>query len=222
MCKRSNTPTAAECYIATSSLATSCSGVMAKRWWSIGDWPKLKAGMNFISSQTSGRFIRALSSGSAATEMGSIIGTPGYMSPEQAAGRLDELGPVSDVYSLGATLYAVLTGRSPLGKGTVDDLLRQISLGTFPRPREIQPNLPKPLEAICTKAMALDPEEPMLWPRDWPRTSSVGWPTSRLSLSEKLGSSERKGGRDGTKRLYKPRWRHSFWWRRFRRLPSWL
>ena len=45
-------------------------------------------------------------SGSAATEMGRAVGTPAYMSPEQAAGRLDQLGPASDVYSLGATLYA--------------------------------------------------------------------------------------------------------------------
>ncbi len=52
-------------------------------------------------------------SGQAATIMGAAIGTPAYMSPEQAAGRLDVLGPASDVYGLEATLYAVLTGRAP-------------------------------------------------------------------------------------------------------------
>ena len=51
--------------------------------------------------------------GSAATQMGSAIGTPQYMSPEQAEGRLDQLGPASDVYSLGATLYFLLTVSRP-------------------------------------------------------------------------------------------------------------
>jgi serine/threonine protein kinase len=52
-------------------------------------------------------------SGSAQTVAGSALGTPAFMSPEQAAGKLDLLGPASDVYSLGATLYALLTGRPP-------------------------------------------------------------------------------------------------------------
>ena len=47
------------------------------------------------------------------TMMGSALGTPAYMPPEQAAGKLDELGPASDVYSLGATLYHLLTGKVP-------------------------------------------------------------------------------------------------------------
>src|SRR5262249_2284290 len=60
-------------------------------------------------------------SGMAVTQMGSAIGTPAYMSPEQAAGQLDKLGPASDIYSLGATLYALLTGQAPFRKGKGGD-----------------------------------------------------------------------------------------------------
>src|SRR5439155_25435901 len=56
---------------------------------------------------------------SALTQAGRALGTPAFMSPEQAAGRLEDLGPRSDVYSLGATLYCLLTGRAPFAEGDV-------------------------------------------------------------------------------------------------------
>src|SRR6185437_4741974 len=63
---------------------------------------------------SSERRLRPTSSGSCTpTQMGSTIGTPQFMSPEQAEGQLDQLGPASDVYSLGATLYCLLTGMPP-------------------------------------------------------------------------------------------------------------
>jgi eukaryotic-like serine/threonine-protein kinase len=96
-------------------------------------------------------------SGSAETLMGSAIGTPNYMSPEQAAGDLDKLGPASDVYSLGATLYSLLVGQAPFHKDDVHTALRKVCGGNFPPPRAIQSLVPKPLEAICLKAMALAP-----------------------------------------------------------------
>ncbi len=101
-------------------------------------------------------------SGSAETVPGSVIGTPAYMSPEQAAGRLDLLGPASDVYSLGATLYALLTGRVPFEN---PDLFLKVERGEFPRPRETTPWLDPALEAICLKAMALKPESRYASPR---------------------------------------------------------
>jgi serine/threonine protein kinase len=97
-------------------------------------------------------------SGVEPTQIGSAIGTPAYMSPEQAAGRLDELGPATDVYSLGATLYHVLTGQPPLRKSAklpLAELLARVQRGEFPTPREINPQIPKPLQAICLKAMSL-------------------------------------------------------------------
>ena len=89
---------------------------------------------------------------------GTTGGTPAYMSPEQATGRLDEVGPASDIYSLGATLYALLTGREPFAGGRVAALLERVRRGDFPRPRALDRAIPAPLEAICLKAMAREPE----------------------------------------------------------------
>ncbi len=97
--------------------------------------------------------------GSAETQMGSAIGTPQYMPPEQAAGQLDALGPASDVYSLGATLYCILTGQAPFTDLTVGAVLQKVQRGEFPPPRQIHPKTPTGLEAVCVKAMALRPED---------------------------------------------------------------
>ncbi len=103
-------------------------------------------------------------SGSSETLPGSTLGTPGYMSPEQAAGRLDRLGPRSDIYSLGATLYCLLTGKPPLA-GKVADMLSAVQRGEFPPPRQLDPSIDKALEAVCLKAMALEPEDRYGTPR---------------------------------------------------------
>jgi WD40 repeat protein/serine/threonine protein kinase len=92
------------------------------------------------------------------TQMGRALGTPAYMSPEQAAGRLDQLGPASDVYSLGATLYYLLTGQAPFRESDPGLLLHQVQQGEFPPPRQVKQGVPPALEAICLKAMALRPD----------------------------------------------------------------
>ena len=91
--------------------------------------------------------------------MGAAVGTPAFMSPEQAAGQLDRLGPTSDVYSLGATLYMLLTSRAPQTANDLGEVLMRVQRGLFPKPRELQPAAPRPLEAVCLKAMALDPAD---------------------------------------------------------------
>src|SRR5262249_32571568 len=63
---------------------------------------------------------------SALTQAGTALGTPAYMSPEQAAGKLEQLGPASDLYNLGATLYCLLTGRAPFHEGEVAEVLRKV------------------------------------------------------------------------------------------------
>jgi eukaryotic-like serine/threonine-protein kinase len=91
---------------------------------------------------------------SSATRMGSVVGSISYMSPEQAAGRLDLLGPASDVYSLGATLYCILTGRPPVSAKEDQDAIDKVIKADFPEPRQLNPDAPKVLTAICLKAMA--------------------------------------------------------------------
>ena len=95
---------------------------------------------------------------SSETLPGSAVGTPAYMSPEQAEGQLDRLGPRSDVYSLGATLYCLLTGQPPFA-GDVVDVIRAVQRGEFRPPRQLDPSNDPALEAICLKAMAHRPED---------------------------------------------------------------
>jgi WD40 repeat protein/tetratricopeptide (TPR) repeat protein/predicted Ser/Thr protein kinase len=89
---------------------------------------------------------------------GQVVGTPAYMAPEQAAGRLDQVGPRSDVYSLGALLYALVCGRPPFrGKGP--EVLRQVQHDDPPPPRRLAPRLHRDLETVCLKAMAKRPQD---------------------------------------------------------------
>lgn len=102
--------------------------------------------------------LRPLSaSGSAETVPGSMVGTPQYMSPEQAAGRVEQMGPSSDVYSLGATLFALLTGKAPFTDGDVGMVIQKVQRGDYPAPRQVKRLVPPALDAICRKAMALHP-----------------------------------------------------------------
>ena len=98
------------------------------------------------------------SSGSAETLPGRALGTPGFMSPEQAEGDLENLGPRSDVYSLGATLYYILTDQPPV-EGKLGDVLKAVKAGQFPPPRHHDPTIDRALEAVCLKAMSLQPGE---------------------------------------------------------------
>ncbi|WP_165251562.1 WD40 repeat domain-containing serine/threonine protein kinase [Paludisphaera soli] len=93
------------------------------------------------------------------TRPGSAIGTPQYMSPEQAEGDADRIGPASDVYGLGATLYYLLAGRPPFVGTDVEAMLVQVRRGVFPSPRRVRKTVDADLEAICLKAMSARPQD---------------------------------------------------------------
>src|SRR5262249_60255079 len=96
--------------------------------------------------------------GVAPAAVGARIGTPAFMSPEQAAGRLGELGPASDVYSLGATLSCLLTGKPPFTADSGQaEMLAKIERGDHPAPQSMNPRVDRGLEAVCRKAMAVKP-----------------------------------------------------------------
>jgi serine/threonine-protein kinase len=93
-----------------------------------------------------------------ATVQGQVLGTPPYMAPEQAEGRLDLLSPATDVYGLGAVLYEILTGGPPF-TGPSDEVVRRVAREEPPRPRQCVPATPAALEAVCLKALAKKPAE---------------------------------------------------------------
>lgn len=91
------------------------------------------------------------------TQTGAILGTPSYMAPEQAEGRLHDMGPATDVHALGAILYELLTRRPPFGSGTTEEILRRIMDGQVAPPRVSRPDVPRDLEAVCLKCLERDP-----------------------------------------------------------------
>ncbi len=125
------------------------------------DWGLAKPIGRVEPGQVSGErtLVPSSASGSAETLPGSALGTPSYMSPEQARGDLERLGARSDVYSLGATLYCLLTGRPPYEGDDLGEVLRRVQKGEFVPPRQVDPRLDAALEAVCLKAMANRPED---------------------------------------------------------------
>ena len=91
------------------------------------------------------------------TGTGQILGTPTYMSPEQAEGSSRRIGPESDIYGLGALLFALLTGRPPFQAATPLDTLRHVLSLEPPRPRALNPSVPRDLETICLKCLEKSP-----------------------------------------------------------------
>lgn len=101
---------------------------------------------------------KATQSESDLTVTGQVLGTPSYMSPEQAAGKGELISSLSDIYSLGALLYQLLTGRPPFIGSSMLDVLDQVRGQDPVPPRRIQPTVSKDLETICLRCLEKSPE----------------------------------------------------------------
>jgi serine/threonine-protein kinase len=121
--------------------------------------PQAETGTESVTTIPEGPLQPSSRDSSDPTMLGAALGTPAYMSPEQAQGRIDLLGPASDVFCLGATLYHLLTGRAPYKGDNLLEVQIACQSGEFPRPRSLKPEIPRALEAICLKAMAVKPEQ---------------------------------------------------------------
>jgi serine/threonine protein kinase/tetratricopeptide (TPR) repeat protein len=95
--------------------------------------------------------------GQTLTQSGFLVGTPGYMAPEQASGQRALVGPATDIYALGVMLYQLLTGQLPFQRDSTLELLRAITSDEPTRPRRLEPHLPRDLEAITLHCLEKEP-----------------------------------------------------------------
>src|SRR5262249_49658218 len=93
----------------------------------------------------------------ALTASGRALGSPVYMSPEQVRSHRDQIGPAADVYGLGTILYFLLTGQPPFQGESATAVLSQVLLEKPTRPRQVNPQAPEELEAVCLKCLEKDP-----------------------------------------------------------------
>jgi eukaryotic-like serine/threonine-protein kinase len=102
---------------------------------------------------------KRLEEDSGQTRSGTILGTPNYMSPEQAGGQVKDVGPLSDQYALGAVLYELLTGRPPFQGTTMWETINQVRTREPVPPSQLQPKVPRDLETICLKCLQKEPHK---------------------------------------------------------------
>lgn len=133
----------------------------------------LKPDNVFLVQQSRGEMVKLLDFGisraagldaeSRLTTTGLVLGTPFYMSPEQAQGST-EITAASDLYSVGVILYELLTGRVPIHGDNYNQVMYRVMTGSFSPPRQLRPDVPAALERVVLRAMAL-------WPADRPRSA---------------------------------------------------
>jgi serine/threonine protein kinase len=117
-----------------------------------------------------------------ATQPGDSIGTLAFAGPEQLKGHVDRISARSDVYSLGATLYCLLTGKHPLTDSDLPMHLDRIARNRLPVPREVRADVPAPLDASCRKAMAVEPSNRYSTPQELARDLELYMSDEPISL----------------------------------------
>jgi eukaryotic-like serine/threonine-protein kinase len=136
------------------------------------------------------------------TELGTVLGTAAYLSPEQAAG--EEVTAATDLYSLGAVLYELLTGRTPLEFGSLAEFAAKQRHGLTVPVRDVEPSVPEPLEAAVMRCLA---REPRFRPKSAAELShelaaSIDHPTAMLPTERVESSTAQRSTRVGARRLW--------------------
>ncbi len=121
------------------------------------------------------------------SKRGEISGTLCYMSPEQAQGRADHLDGRTDIWSLGATLYELLTQRRPFSADTQENLIDQIVRRDAKPPRQINDAIPEPLEEVCLKALSKEPSDRHSTAHDFAKALRRAARTERVSPFRRIG-----------------------------------
>jgi tetratricopeptide (TPR) repeat protein/predicted Ser/Thr protein kinase len=124
------------------------------------------------------------------TASGAILGTPAYMSPEQANGRRGSITTATDVYGLGAILYAMLTGKSPFGGASVMETLDAVRTRPPEPPTKLNGSTPRDLDTICLKCLEKDPRRRYASAHEL-ASDLNNWLDSRPITARRVGSAER-------------------------------
>ncbi|NLY01970.1 MAG: serine/threonine protein kinase [Rhodopirellula sp.] len=130
----------------------------AARTGTLTDAAGLHSVLDFLEQMKQPAQVTGLDGLDGLTRSDAVMGSPSYMAPEQAAGELTKISPRTDVYALGAILYELLTGRPPFRQGDFAELLEQVQRTRPISPRELRPELPEILDALCMKCLEKKPE----------------------------------------------------------------
>lgn len=124
------------------------------------DWGMARvAGSDLVAYQHDGESPIQPSRADIDPQPGAAMGTPAFMSPEQAVGDVDQLAEATDIFSLGATLFHLLTGKPPYTGKSLSEVISKAAAAAYAPPRELSSRVPRPLEAVCLKAMAKLPSD---------------------------------------------------------------